>query len=203
MELYKKNIATEVQRHIDTITAVLIFANGTAPTITAGTHYTLSTLFAIIPETLTENTAFVCTNVSSLFYLNFPTHALLHVFKDAPDVFFLNNPIVLQRYYLYLNDLNRKKSMQESVLASEEQALEMLVDLFDWLDGLRPQRTTEVARLYIMSQTIEAMITDTLAQIEQTATKKVEINKLIVALKNNSDVSSSPRYCLAFTLILV
>ena len=93
--------------------------------------------------------------------------------------------------------------MRRVVLAGEKRALEMLVDLFDWLDGLRPQSTTEIVFLYNLSQSIEAMITNTLAQIDQAATKKAEIDNLIVALKNDTNVNSSSFYCLGFNLILV
>ena len=37
-----------------------------------------------------------------------------------------------------------KANLRIAVEAGEEGALEMLVDLLDWLDGLEPQPTTEV-----------------------------------------------------------
>ena len=128
------------------------------------------------------------------------------VFKDA-DMFFLDNPIALQKLYLrFKDDLDKQKAMTDirrAVLAGEEQALEMLVDLFDWLDGLGARPATDIVYLYHLSQSIEAMITNTLAQIDQAAMKKVEIDKLIVAIKNNSMVSSLPCSCLRFNFILV
>jgi hypothetical protein len=51
----------------------------------------------------------------------------------------------------------------------------MLVKLFDWLDGLEPQPTTEMIALYEKSQAIESKITNTLAQMDQTAAKMAEI----------------------------
>jgi hypothetical protein len=93
--------------------------------------------------------------------------------------------------------------MRKAVLTGEEQALEMLVDLFDWLDGLEPQPTTEIVYLYNLSQSIEAMITNTLAQMDQAAAKKVEIDKLMTALKNNSYVSPSPSRVLEAYLVLI
>ena len=93
--------------------------------------------------------------------------------------------------------------MRKAVLAGEERALEMLVVLFNWLDGLRPQPTMEIVYLYNMSQSIEAIITNTLSQIDQAATKKAEIEKLIVAVRNNPEVSFSPCSRLGFNLILV
>ena len=37
---------------------------------------------------------------------------------------------------------------REPVKASEQDALEMLVELLDWLDGLGPQLTTRVASFH-------------------------------------------------------
>ena len=41
--------------------------------------------------------------------------------------------------------------MRKMVKAGEEQALEMLVDFFDWLDGLEGQPTMEAVNLYELS----------------------------------------------------
>ena len=194
-ELHKKNIAAEIQKHIDSVTAVLILANGTVPRITVGTDYALSTLSAIFPKSLADNIAFLFTNVASPLSWNFSMDTIPEVLKDA-DMFFLDNPIALQKKYLSLKgDLDKQKvraEMRRAVLAGEDQALETLVDLFDWLDRLEPQPTTEIVYLYNLSQSIEAMITNTLAQMDQAAAKKVEIEQLMIALKSNSYVSYSP-----------
>ena len=200
-----KHIATEVQKHIDSVTAVLILANGTVPR-TIRTDYALSTLSAIFPKSLADNIAFLFTNVASPLSWNFSMDTIREVLKVA-DMFFLNNPIALQKKYLSLRgNLDTKKvraGMRRIVLASEEQALKMLVDLFDWLDRLRPQPTTEIIYLYNLSQSIEAMITNTLAQMDQAAAKKVEIDKLMIALKNNSYVSFSPYTYLGLNFVLI
>ena len=54
--------------------------------------------------------------------------------------------------------------MRETVKAGEEKALEMLVDLFDWLDGLERQPATEGMSLCEQSQSIEVTITHPAAQ---------------------------------------
>ena len=126
--------------------------------------------------------------------------------RNAPQ-FLLDNPVALQKRYLGLEDrpANKEvsKMIRRQVLAGEKRALEMLVNLFDWLDSLKSQPTTEIVYLYDISQSIDVMITDTLAQMDQAATMKAEIDELIVAVKNNSTVSSSPCSCLEFSLILV
>jgi len=205
-ELHKKNIATEIQKHIDSVTAVLILANGTVPRITVGTDYALSTLSAIFPKSLAGNIAFMFTNVASPLSWNFSEESIPDVLRSAGK-FLFDNPVALQKKYISLtDDLKKKKataSMRKSVEASEENALEVLVELFDWLDGLGSQPTTEIVCLYNMAQSIEAMITNTLAQMDQAATKKAGIDKLVDALQNDSTVSSSPSSYLTPNLMLV
>ena len=147
-ELQKKSVAAQIKKHIDSVTAVLVLANGTVPGLTVATEYTLSTLSAIFPTTMTNNIAFVLTNVSSPLYQNFSGDTIPEVLKDAPQ-FLLDNPVALQRKYLKLKgdvqSRSKRAEMRKTVKAGEEQALEMLVDFFDWLDGLKPQSTMEAA----------------------------------------------------------
>jgi hypothetical protein len=131
---------------------------------TAVSQRSLSALSAIFPKTLANNIAFLFTNVSTPLSFNLSKGALPEVFKDAPH-FFINNPIALQKKYLGLKGgISKKevKEMQKFVKRAEENALEMLVGLVDWLDGLEPQPTTEIITLYEKSQAIESMITNTL-----------------------------------------
>ena len=193
-EHHKDSIATQIKKHIDSITAVLILSNGTIERITAGTDYALSTLSAILPKSLTSNIAFMFTNVASPLAWNVSQDIVPRVLKDAPQ-FFLDNPISLQRKYLNLKDRpNMKKAekyMGNHLKAGEQRALEMLVQLFDWLDDRKPQPTTEIVDLYEINQAIEAAITSTLALIDQGSAKKVEINKPMADLKRSSNVSPS------------
>ena len=205
-ERHKDSIASQIKKHIDSVTAVLILANGTVERITVGTDYALSTLSAIFPKTLANNIGFVFTNVPSPLAWNFSQDTLPPALKESPQ-FLLDNPVALQKKYLKLKDNPNmrkvQKDMRNHLKAGEQKALEMLVLLFDWLDKCKPQPTMEIVYLYEMSQEIEATITDTLAQIDQGAAKKVEIDKLMAALKNNSNVSSSPLPYLRFTLRVV
>ena len=150
-ELHKRSIAAQIKEHVDSVTAVLVLANGTVPRVTVGTDYALSTLSTIFPKSLTNNIAFMFTNVSSPLHWNFSGDTIPDVLKEAPQ-FLLNNPIALHKKYLKLmGDPSMKKGMSEllrAVKAGEQSALEMLVDLFDWLDGLEPQPTKEIFPLY-------------------------------------------------------
>jgi hypothetical protein len=151
----------QIEKHVDSLNAVLVIANGTLPGITVGTHYALSVLSAILPDTLANNTAFMLTNVSNPLYQNFSGDTIPDALKDAPH-FLLDNPIPLQRKYLRLKDVPEMKKwrreMRKTVKIGEEKALEMLVDLFDWLDGLEQQPTTKAVSLYGKFQHIAVKI---------------------------------------------
>jgi len=134
------------QIEINSVTAALVLANGTVPRLNGGTYSALSALSAIFSRTTFRHVAFLLTNTSNLLYQNFSGDSLPEVFKDAPQ-FLLNNPIALQRKYLELKDKGGPKTrgqmrdFREVVKGSEQDALEMLVDFFDWLDSLKPQST--------------------------------------------------------------
>ena len=191
-ELHKRCIASHIKHHIDTVTAVLVLANGAVPRVTVGTDYALSTLSAILPKSLASNTAFMFTNVSSPQDWSFSRDALPDVLKDAPQ-FLLDNPIALQKTYSELEgdpDMNNQRAdLRKVVKAAEQNALEMLVDLFDWLDGLEPHSTTGIVSLYEHSQAIEAKVTDALAQMNQTVTIEAMIEKQVEMLQRASAVS--------------
>ena len=63
------------------------------------------------------------------------------MFKDARQ-FHLDNPIALQKKYLEVKDQpdmeNLRTELWHHVKDGEQRALEMLVDLFKWLDTLEP-----------------------------------------------------------------
>jgi hypothetical protein len=90
----------------------------------------------------------VFTNVWSRLHWNFSGDTIPDVLKDAPR-FILNNPVALQKKYLKLkDDPNMRKGKADflkEVKYSEEDAMEMLVDLLDWLDGLEPQPASAIA----------------------------------------------------------
>ena len=69
--------------------------------------------------------------------------------KDAPQ-FLLSNPVALQKKYFKIKDNpNLKKTkteLRKAVKVGEQNALEMLVDLFDWLDNLDPQPTAGIVQ---------------------------------------------------------
>jgi hypothetical protein len=171
-ELHKRSIARQIKKHIDSVTAVLVLANGTVPRVTVGTDYALSTLSAIFPLTLANNIAFMFTNVTSPLHWNFSRDTLPNILKHAPQ-FLLNNPIALQRKYLWLKgDPKMKKGragFRRAVKAGEGNALETLVDLFDWLDSLESQPTKEIVPHDDKSRNTKAVIASTRAPVAQVA----------------------------------
>ena len=190
-ELHKKSIAAEILAHIISVNAVLIVANGAVPRLTVGMDYGLAALSAIFPKTLVNNIAFLFSNVSTPLSFNFSKDTIPEDLKIAPH-FLIDNPVSLQKKYLELKDgMSKRKlrEMQKAVKNAEENALEMLVDLSDWLDGLEPQSTWGMIALYEKYQAIESKITNALAQMDQTAAKMAEIKELMEESTKKSAVS--------------
>ena len=188
---HKKSITIEIQNHLNVVSAVLILANGSIPRISVSMDYVLSTLPALFPKSLASNIAFLFSNVPNRISLNFPDDAIPEALKHAPR-FLLDNLIALQKQYLkQRGHMNKREAKQtrELVKRTEQDALKMLVEIFDWLGGLEPQPTTEIIALYEKSQDIESKITSTLAQMGQAAIKMAEIKKLMENLRNGSAVS--------------
>ena len=189
--LHKRSIVTQIKEHINSVTAVIVVANGAVPRVTVGTDYALSTLSAILPKSLASKTAFMFTNVSSPLHWNVSGDSLPVVLKDAPQ-FLLNNPVALQREYTKLKYTpNMNKELRNAVKAGEQNALEMLVHLFDWLDGLKPQSMTEVVSLYEKTQVIEGVTTNALAQMNQAAAMGEKIKEQMRKLQSASVVRFS------------
>ena len=89
--------------------------------------------------------AFLLTNTSNPLFQIFSADALPEGFNDAPQ-FLLNKPIAFYGRYLELKDApnttGRAHIFRDTVKASEQDALEMLGDLFVWPVG-QPWATTE------------------------------------------------------------
>jgi len=136
-EIHNDRTAAQIKEHIDSVTAILIIANGTVPGVTVGTTHALATLSS---KTSANNIGVVLTNVSSTLHCNFALNVIPMVLKDAPQ-FLLNNPIAPQKKYLKLKDdpnmKETKTDLRKAVKTDELIALEMLVDLFDWLESGR------------------------------------------------------------------
>ena len=184
-ELHKKSIITNIEQHIDSVNAVLILADGIVKRNTVEVDYTFKALSAIFPKTLVNNIAFMFTNVRDPRSWRFSQEMLPEALKNAP-LFLLDNPLALLNRYK--NDPTKKGMVR----ACEQSALEMLVTLFDWLDGLEPQPAAEIVSLYEIYQNIEDKTITTLAQADQAVVMKAEIDKGIVRLMKNSAVSVSP-----------
>ncbi len=194
--LHKKSIARQIKEHIASVNAVLILVNGTVPRITVGTNYALSALSALFPKTLVNNIAFLFSNTPTLLALNVSKDAIPSALTGAPR-FLLDNPIALKKRCLEFKDVwdkngKGRKEMERLVHSAERRALKTLVALFDWLDNLEPQPTTEIVTLYEKSQAIEVKITDTLAQVRQASDKRAEIDELMSKHQRKSTVRFLP-----------
>ena len=175
-ELQKQSILP----YIDSVDAVLILADSNVTT--GGMDHILRTLSTILPKPLANNIGFVFTNVRPPFIRVFPQAIVPEAFKGAPQ-FVFDNPITIWKY-----------DSPWGSMAAEERSLKMLVKLFNWLDGLEPQSTTEIIRLSEAYQDIQAAATNSFAQVSRAAARQAEVNKLTTILEDNSSVSLS--FCL-------
>ena len=144
--LQSESMATHIKGYISSVTAVLVLASGTAPHGVGSLQSAISILSTIFPDAMDNRVAFIFTNVSSPLSPNFYRDTIPAVLKDAPH-FVIDNPIALQRKYSWLKgDPNMKNSVVETcaVVDGNQNALEMLVDFFDWLDGLGQQPVPQV-----------------------------------------------------------
>jgi len=191
-ELQKKSIVNQIEENVDSITAVLVLANGT---FTVGTDYALSTLSTLFPKSLANNIAFMFTHVLSPLHPNFSRDTIPDDLKNTPQ-FAFNNPVALRKRYLKLkggsSNSKERADLRKAMKVAEQTALEMLVDLFDWLDSLEALSMKESGPLYEKAQAIDSTITNILAQMGQAATKKLEIDEQTREYQNCSAVSCSP-----------
>ncbi|KAF9255381.1 hypothetical protein L218DRAFT_967371 [Marasmius fiardii PR-910] len=204
-ELHKATIAEAIQDHVDVVNAVLILTNGTVPRLTVATDYALTTLTSIFPRTLVHNIGFIYTNVSNPLSWNFATHTLPYELQNAKQ-FLFDNPLAMWRKYKSIEgklspQMRRQHSL--TVQDAERKALEVLVDLADWIDQCPPQPTKDIISLYEQSQAIEKNIVDAFAQLQYAAEKKRELEELKKQLENsnfdvgmfeNLEITSRQRY---------
>ena len=134
-------MSAQIKSHLDSISAVLLLANGTIARRTGGLDCAFSILSTIFPTIPANNIAFVFTNIVTPLSWNFCMDTIPEVLKGAPQ-FQLDNPIALQRRYLNLRDnpdMEQKRiTLHNAVKDSEQNALTVLVELFNWLGGLEP-----------------------------------------------------------------
>jgi len=104
-------------------------------------------LSSIFPEIPTKNTALLFTNVPNPVCSNVCEATVPTILQDVPQ-FQIDNPIALQKKYVKLKgDSNVKESrteLRKLVKAAEQDALERVEELFDWLEGLEPKPTTTI-----------------------------------------------------------
>ena len=168
---------------------MLVLVDGTVPRVTVGTDYALSTLSTIFPKSLANNIAFMFTNASSPLHWNFSGDSIPDILRDAPQ-FSLDNPIVYQKKYVKSKGGRGKKEGQANLVkAGAENALQMLVGFFDWLDGLEPQATAESVLLHEKLQEIGAKTTDIVVKTDQATKMQATIDEKKRRLQKASEVS--------------
>ncbi|PFH47907.1 hypothetical protein AMATHDRAFT_49934 [Amanita thiersii Skay4041] len=184
-EQHKASIATAIQNNITSVNAVIILANGTVPRLGVATDYALSALSAIFPRTLANNIGLLFTNVSSPLSWNFDQNSLPDVLRSSDNQFLIDNPVAMWKKLKEMREsgtFSRRalSQLDSAVQEGYKKALEVLGDLFDWLDELKPQATKEIYTLYRQSQEIDQNISNALSRAAQLADKKNQL-KIIVS----------------------
>jgi len=117
------------------------------------------------------------TNIPSPLSSNFCYDTVPAILKDAPK-FQIDNPIGLQKKYFRLKDdqgmENMRAGMREEVKAAEQDALDVLVNLFDWVDGLGPQPTMGAVPHHEESQNIVVNVVTSLSEQMKQLRRKVK-----------------------------
>ena len=164
-----------IERHVESLSAVLILS---VENNAVRTEYTFSTLSTIFPKTLVDNIAFISPPSSDNRTWDLSKLKVPEVIKKC-SVFYLNNPIAYYRTGpIVLKDL-------------EDRALNMLLALVDWLGYRKPQPTKEIVSLYEKYQNIATIL-------DQRA-REVENDGLMTMLTIYSAVSL-PSQCLHLAL---
>ena len=195
-------MVTYIEEHVGSVSAVLILPDPTS--FDPGTDYAFSVLSAILPQTLANNIAFMSTNVLTPSFRTLSLGAVPKALNGAPQ-FVFEDPIAVQNEYFRRQDHrgvieNRGTMTRMDVRVAHQPALEMLVKLFDWLDGLESQPVTQIVSLYEKYQIIEAKAANTVSQsqMDEAVVKKADIDRLMITLKKNLAVSHLP--CLDLAL---
>jgi tRNA U34 5-carboxymethylaminomethyl modifying GTPase MnmE/TrmE len=188
-EIHKETIAKAIQESVVTVNAVLILANGTNPRLGVATDYALTTLSAIFPRTLIDNIGILFTNVSSPLSWNFEASSLPSGLQNATQ-FLLDNPLALRKKYDEIKPTLSKnpaklKTLQAAVRDGHRKALEMLADMFNWIDGLEPQATKDIITLYNKSRDMDRSIVNALTRTKEAMDKK----QALLAIQAEIDVA--------------
>ncbi|KAH7106389.1 hypothetical protein BKA62DRAFT_293773 [Auriculariales sp. MPI-PUGE-AT-0066] len=190
-ESHKKSIAEEIKAQVAVVNGVLILANGTLAPPSVITEYTLTTLTSIFPKSLADNIALMFTYCASPLNINFADEAVPHALEKAPQ-FYIDNPLALLKQYNKMCEKFKKRNNMTPDLRGQSQlsaslnhvkncetaALQTMVKLFDWMDGLNPQPTTEILEIFNQSQDIAQNISDIISQMEQATVKRKRIEKI-------------------------
>ena len=191
---HKQSITTAIQENIPEVTAVIILANGTTARLGVATDYAVTTLSSIFPRTLAQNIGILFTNVSSPLSWNFEVDTLPVELQGA-EKFLIDNPLAMQEKYLRDRakdeaegkiDKKKMKRFEKCINENHQTAVETLAEIFDWLDGLKSQATTEITSLYNKSIEIERRINGTLARIAG----EVDVLKKLVKNSNGTELVS-------------
>ena len=197
-DMHKKSISEAIKSEIPAVDAVLILANGTLPRLSVGADYTLTTLTSIFPRTIANNIGVLITNVPDELSCNFEVNSLPQALLSAHvPLFMLDNPIARERKFRDLQQDPQKRlrpdqreRMRMFVQETHKKALNVFVELFDWIDQRTLQPTKDIMSLYEKTEEIEQHISETLANLKQTLLKSQELASYMMQIEKAKAVSN-------------
>ena len=135
------------------------------------------------------------TNVPDALSFNFQSNTLPEELRNA-ERWTVQNPVAQFVKYQEAKSSNSRRPQSESQLRALQRLLhsnfavtmETLNDVFAWLDERKAQPTTTILRLYEMTTSIEAAISNVLAQIDQREQQRMDLQRLQANLDKSNQV---------------
>ncbi len=149
-DLHKANIAKTMGESIASIDGILILVNGTIPRLGVATDYALSTLLSILPRTFADNIGILFTNVADPLSLNCGLPEILQGTGARNNQWLIDNPIVLWKKHSQESGTNESRTRakwRRSMSEAHENAVDVIADILNWLDGLAVQPTNDAMEL--------------------------------------------------------
>jgi hypothetical protein len=201
-EKHKAGIARVIRDTIPSIDGVLIVANGTTERLQVATDYAITTLASIFPHSIADNIAIMFTMVANPMSFNFQLESLPDSLRKS-EIYTLDNPIALMRRYREFEQkpAYRKQlpKLWKMVKDAHNEAVEMFVEFFEWLDKRTVQPTSVIVELYDRVCAIDHSIQNALARMSNVSEKKRDVEKISRNMSKSTQVGD--RWSLGLTCI--
>ncbi|PVF95055.1 hypothetical protein CPB86DRAFT_817516 [Serendipita vermifera] len=183
----QKAISREIKNGLLDVDAILMVVNGTHIRPSTAYNQALQSVSAILPASFSQNIGFLLTNCD-ISTANFDMNELPEEHQDAFSCH-LQNPIPLLRKY---EEAEKKKNirgcklklLQRNAAKAFLDSLDIVDDLFDWLDSRTRQSGKTIVDLCDILDTLKALAFNLVSQIALTAEIRNEIKELDIKIQD-------------------